>query len=118
MREILFRVFCAKTKVMWDDAPLLHFCGDDWWGSCGIYNTFSKLSGDVLMQFTGLHDKNGQKIFEGDIIQNKALEYSNKFWVVEFDRSCFGSKGMALRAMIGMEVVGNIYENPELLEQL
>ena len=67
----------------------------------------------ILMQFTGLNDKNGKDIYEGDILQddekhvepfavewNDMKEYTN--W--------YSSKGNVF------EIIGNIYENPELLK--
>ena len=86
-----------------------------------------------LMQSTGLKDKNGKEIFEGDIvkryrspffkakweyqietvIKEKASlllgrEFGKNFWTIPFD-SPFAESVL-------LEVIGNIYENPELLE--
>lgn len=72
----------------------------------------------VLQQFTGLLDKNGKEIYEGDICSNDVAK-----WEVVFDRGCFSAKHikhntpthLALRAIKGIEIIGNIFENPELL---
>ena len=77
-----------------------------------------------VMQFTGLKDKNGKKIFEGDI-----LDISNGIWVdkpvqVTFEQGAFGINGDSFNygfeelnwEIKNIEVIGNIYENPELLE--
>lgn len=69
-------------------------------------------------QFTGLHDKNGREIYEGDI-----LEYiTGAPVVVEWvsDEGCFDfSQGAdSLRGWHGeYEIIGNKFENPELLEK-
>lgn len=81
-------------------------------------------------QFTGLKDKNGKEIYEGDIIQN--VEYKN-IWVVAWDdkHAKFGyqyTTGILIdeRCSLGKckhsenieyEIIGNIHQNPELMEQ-
>lgn len=84
---------------------------------------------ETLGQFTGLTDKNGKKIFEGDIIQDG---YNENNWVVRFFDAMFwgvDARGMysdeelaELADLIpdgfqGVEVIGNIHDNPELLEE-
>ncbi len=68
-------------------------------------------------QFTGLTDKNGKEIYEGDILNNSAAT-----WVVIFNSGCFCHKPigtierpveLALRSLVDGEIIGNIYENPE-----
>lgn len=82
-----------------------------------------------LMQYTGLKDKNGVKIFEGDIIKGTKRSGA-KYWeinfigVVKFTNENKKSKfniyvneyrEFDFSACFGLEVIGNIYENPELL---
>lgn len=73
-----------------------------------------------LMQYTGLNDKNGKEIYEGDIFRDDAWTVIRA--VIEFEQGTFGwwSDGgeefIELRECKNIEVVGNIYENPELLK--
>lgn len=95
----------------------------------------------ILMQCTGLKDKNGKLIYEGDIVNydsrdlfphttiktGKITQYHYSWVLSYYDKNCVNAKTQkpALQNMwlgcddfIGsrIEVVGNIYENPELLE--
>ncbi len=72
---------------------------------------------ETVGQFTGLHDKNGKEIYEGDIVRCWGGEYCQGYW--EFDKT-FVIKNTSydiimLEESEHIEVIGNIYENPELL---
>lgn len=79
-----------------------------------------------LMQCTGLKDKNGKLIYEGDYIKNlKTNTIYKVFW--EDKATCFMLKSTRFGGVVStymmfeeypndLEVIGNIYENPELLE--
>ena len=77
---------------------------------------------DILMQFTGLLDKNGTKIYEGDIVNvicrfdraNMVVCYENCQFVLRISEK-IGYKHLV--DMMNLEVIGNIYENPELLKE-
>ncbi len=66
-----------------------------------------------LMQFTSLHDKNGKEIYEGDIIHDPL---TGKRYPVVFENGAFRTNGLVeCNAFPNDEVIGNIYENPDLL---
>ena len=71
-----------------------------------------------LMQYTGLKDKNGKEIFEGDVIVTSAKPGSKKY-VVEYSEHGEWCIGIFLLSSSydTCEVIGNMYENPELLEE-
>ena len=78
------------------------------------------LKHDTKDQFTGLHDKNGKEIYEGDILESYCSEcskgrqdvvrfVSNGFW-------CGTDDDLWMPNSEYCEIIGNIHENPELLE--
>ena len=76
-----------------------------------------------LMQFTGLKDKNGKEIYEGDIITSKLYPFQDNYCHdIYFNEAEFRVRWTMFRlsemfehANHNVEVIGNIYENPELL---
>lgn len=123
MKEIKFRAFIDSKMIEWE--LLKH-----------IYRMHEIFSGKIhykIMQFTGLLDKNGKEIYEGDIIKRIKKEPS-KFHFEIYDPNptvseiFYDKAGFFVKGIKGMdfylgavhekvEVIGNIYENPELLEE-
>ena len=124
MREIKFRAWHNDYKKM--ELPEKQLSEDiDYWdgvkGSVlGVINSYLKDDDRVFMQYTGLKDKNGKEIYEGDILVRL---YGVK-WIVDFTNSGYRAiphnvdTGLYLTAdeFLDCEIIGNIYENSELLK--
>lgn len=122
-REIKFRMWHKKSKKMFD-VESINFKDRslNMWNS-GMYSlsTFS-LDDVILMQYTELHDKNGKEIYEGDIVKitgNKGIDIGkviyeyNGFTLDVMNTDRFYGRINLLEKFI--EVIGNAYDNPELL---
>lgn len=119
-REIKFRVWDKKEKTM-HKLWLLKYGKDGiervggFWND-GEYNGASDLHDFELMQFTGLKDKNGKEIFESDLVKYRDAPIQE----VVFEEGSFRYRdgndwGLLTLVAEYCEVIGNIYENPELL---
>lgn len=71
----------------------------------------------ILMQFTGLLDKNGKEVFEGDILQygpwKEQIVWHGSFWGLKWRN--LSPYPLYLMEATQWEIIGNIYENPDLL---
>lgn len=119
MREIKFRAWNKKKKEMelLGSLSAIYACE----GDCIETDNL------IYLQFTGLKDKNGKEVYEGDIIRHNTninSPFSKKYTLVIEDLfEFFEDKGYALSELCesynpeNLEVIGNIYENPELLKE-
>lgn len=124
MREIKFRALHVENKEM------VYFNNDKLVSDVYQMNHLACLIrgdyGDVLMQFTGLLDKNGREIYEGDILRGwiynpkelHVVKYISDKYNCGFMASSTEGLGKIHVWYDGLEVVGNIHENPDLLEGL
>jgi uncharacterized phage protein (TIGR01671 family) len=119
VREIKFRAWDKKHNEMvpWDSIKRTGVLGTL------ANNQNRQISNVKLMQYTGLKDKNGVEIYEGDILRLKnRVTSDSKIWRDSIS-SVFFKNGMfvvdddypSLIDYSMVEVIGNIYQNPELL---
>jgi len=140
MIEIEFRAWDTKNKVMiYEDEYASSHHWMTWTGR--VYKN-GLLLPYIMMQFTGIYDKNSKEIYEGDIVRiiDWPQKWSVSFLVIEYwqDLAYWGLKrfkivnpeciytgeivrgGFEFQRIMDKkyEVIGNIYENPELLEEI
>lgn len=82
-----------------------------------------EVNADTVGQYTNMLDKNGTKIFEGDIIDFLYRSDDDDYGIVQYDETEFGFVYNSIFERLGryyrpkdIEVIGNIYDNPELLK--
>jgi len=129
MREIKFRAWDKKKKKMYfaeneakDGACYcFYFYEDGSWELVGAEDKV-KLYGEkgILMQFTGLLDKRGKEIYEGDILKRKNGDIGEVIWEGERYWMRVVKHGISslfpIRYSKDLEVIGNIYEDEKLLK--
>ena len=128
MREILFRGKRTDCDA-WVAGDLIQAFRENQLSSCSIMpNTPTaycwKVDPKTVGQYTGLTDKKGKKIFEGDIVERVSdgeraviswLKYSACFGL-SFDGWCCDFDNYDYNLPSDFEVIGNIHDNPEIFK--
>ena len=140
MRELKFRAWDSTAKKMLhfdnlsfrNEYSVLEFKCVESGGICGLSDPdgwgddFYKGGEKIVMQFTGLKDKNGKEIYEGDILKFKhhigEVWWQDRagYWAVDFKPYPEHWQGRETEPKLSysgeFEIIGNIYENPSLLK--
>ncbi|EOZ5958322.1 YopX family protein [Enterococcus faecalis] len=124
-----FRAWDKRENTM-RDVAVLHFTKGGKVNSIEYWKTPSELKSYhvrnlVLMQSTGLKDKNGVEIFEGDVLYYIPFESHINDSIVVFEKGSFCTKMLRNGKLTSVrfidseeyEVIGNVWDNPELLEE-
>ena len=120
-----YRVWDKELQTMLD-VSLIDFkkgvlVGEHWEFGETNFMSFDEI---VLMQSTGLKDNNGKEIFEGDVLGTKdgllngVVEYRSDLGMWTNSLISYNNFERLCNVAGGREIIGNIYENPELLEEI
>lgn len=134
MNRFKFRVWDKKSKLMinnivLDPRPIICYKHDDFLQLIADDENYTKIlkrnnydpEDWIFQQFTGLLDKNGKEIYEGDIVKTSYTIYPIQS--VEFSGGMFKLSNLCLDDTPlyydadSCEIIGNIFENPGLLEK-
>jgi hypothetical protein len=120
-REILFRGKRVDNGDWVEGFLVVGAFEPEWYCIFNKDRKFHQVEPESVGQFTGLLDKNGKRIFEGDLFMNgqslRVIEFHNgNYTCIKPDRS----EGILLSFIVNNPkntVIGNIHDNPELIER-
>ena len=123
MREILFRGKRIDNGEWLEGNIIINhdFVAIMSYSGCQYWHDIIEVNSSTIGQFTGLTDKNGVKIFEGDIVEVDHDSLYGARGAVFFDKGVFMVNNVSnVLSLYGLlpwcEVIGNIHDNPELVE--
>lgn len=126
MREILFKAKSENIDGTFDWVEgYLSKC-DGKWTICDDEGIGCFVEEETICQYTGLTDKNGNKIWENDICDRKEpfpeiVKMQKGDWILDYSyavgrENCYCNLGFYVCERKSVEVIGNIFDNAELLE--
>ena len=132
MREIKFQIYwIAGHEMLYDTNNDLEFRDKENYWITDLSDAINQPERYKVRQYTGLKDKNGTEIYDGDYIRYsmrtingsiythvcRVFQHESGTWRIEGyheDNHSYETKGTVYAAHLICEVIGNIYENPEL----
>ena len=121
MRDIKFRAWNKTTKEYNKYVEICCYTDGSVGVSAGAENNtpIGNTEDFILEQFTGLTDKNGLEIYEGDILKTEGIvswnDVEHRWSVIDLDRNDKREWHDIDYTTVPLEVIGNIHQNPELL---
>ncbi|WP_051577827.1 YopX family protein [Sporolactobacillus terrae] len=121
MKNPKFRIWLPKSKILTDDPGSFYVTADG--DVLDINNDLPFDEEPVLMQYTGLCDRTGREIWEGDILGNTlggviGRVFHSTMYAQYVVAGLGFSEPLSEYRISEIEVLGNKYENPSLLERL
>ena len=132
MREIKFQIYwIAGHEMLYDTNNDLEFRDKENYWITDLSDAINQPESYKVRQYTGLKDKNGTEIYDGDYIRYsmrtingsiythvcRVFQHESGTWRIEGyheDNHSYETKGTVYEKRLICEVIGNIYENPEL----
>lgn len=131
MRQIKFRAWDKKLNVMWEPielTKLLRYLFFQIMPNAAAYDAVKEHFDDIVwLEFTGLLDKNGKEIYESDWCRacfrdKEGLHYQqgiivmdDYMWCLKIESGDEVGEIYSINRLHDFEIIGNIYENPELI---
>ena len=134
MRQIKFQIYwIAGHEMLYDTNNDLEFRDKENYWITDLSDATNHPESYKVRQYTGLKDKNGTEIYDGDYIRYsmrtingsiythvcRVFQHESGTWRIEGyheDNRSYETKGTVYAAHLICEVIGNIYENPELVK--
>lgn len=124
MREFKFRAWSKNVNQMFTVVKINFSSGAVWFKDASYIGNIGKHD-VLLLQYTGLHDKHGKEIYEGDILKDKEFillvkvdcSHAYRFMLEMNTKAQSYYEMLSYNQACNMKVIGNIHKNPELLKQ-